>query len=52
LGVAKVFREGVPVRRLSTIEDVGTATAFLASDLVRNITGGVLHIGAGRHLES
>ena len=42
-------REGVPrrgpLRRLATIEDV-------ASDLARNITGGVLYIDAGRHIVS
>jgi enoyl-[acyl-carrier protein] reductase I len=41
-----------PLRRLATIEDVGTAAAFLASDLARNITGGVLHVDAGRHIVS
>jgi enoyl-[acyl-carrier protein] reductase I len=41
-----------PLRRLATIEDVGTAAAFLASDLARNITGEVLHIDAGRHIMS
>ena len=38
-----------PLGRIATIEDVGAAAAFLASDLARNITGGVLHIDAGRY---
>ncbi|MGP0090509.1 MAG: enoyl-ACP reductase FabI [Xanthobacteraceae bacterium] len=39
-----------PMRRLATIEDVGAAAAFLASDQARNITGSVLHIDAGYHI--
>src|SRR5208337_1927975 len=31
-----------PMRRLATIDDVGAAAAFLASDLARNIIGSVL----------
>jgi len=41
-----------PMRRLATIEDDGAAAAFLCSDLARNITGGVLHVDAGRHIMS
>jgi enoyl-[acyl-carrier protein] reductase I len=39
-----------PMRRLATIDDVGAAAAFLASDLARNITGGVIYVDAGRHI--
>ena len=39
-----------PMRRLATIEDVGSAAAFLSSDLARNITGCVLHVDAGYHI--
>ncbi|HLN10062.1 MAG TPA: SDR family oxidoreductase [Xanthobacteraceae bacterium] len=39
-----------PMRRLATIDDVGAAAAFLASDLARNITGSVLHVDAGYHI--
>ncbi len=41
-----------PMRRLATIDDVGAAAAFLSSDVARNITGGVLHVDAGRHIMS
>jgi enoyl-[acyl-carrier protein] reductase I len=37
-----------PMRRLATIEEAGAATAFLSSDIARNITGCVLHVDAGR----
>jgi enoyl-[acyl-carrier protein] reductase I len=36
-----------PMRRLATIEDVGAAAVFLASDGARNITGETLHVDAG-----
>jgi len=42
--------ERSPMRRLATIEDVGAAAAFLASDVARNITGSVIHVDAGRHI--
>jgi len=41
--------ERSPMRRLATIDDVGAAAVFLASDAGRNITGTVLHIDAGYH---
>ncbi len=39
-----------PLRRLATIEDVGAAAVFLASEGGRNITGTTLHIDAGFHI--
>jgi enoyl-[acyl-carrier protein] reductase I len=36
-----------PMKRLATIEDVGAAAVFLASDAARNITGETLHVDAG-----
>lgn len=42
--------ERAPMRRLATIEDVGEAAVFLASDLARHITGETLHIDAGLHI--
>lgn len=42
--------ERSPMRRLATIEDVGAAAAFLASDIARNITGCVIYVDAGRHI--
>lgn len=39
-----------PARRLVTIEDVGAATAFLALDAARAITGETLYIDGGYHI--
>jgi enoyl-[acyl-carrier protein] reductase I len=39
-----------PMRRLASIEDVGAAAVFLASDAARNITGETLHVDAGYHV--
>lgn len=38
-----------PLRTNVSIEDVGNATAFLASDYAAGITGEVLHVDAGYH---
>jgi enoyl-[acyl-carrier protein] reductase I len=35
---------------LATIEDVGMATAFLASDYAKLITGQTMHIDGGYHV--
>lgn len=43
-------RERAPMRRLASIEDVGAAAVFLASDAARNITGETLHVDAGYHI--
>jgi len=43
-------RERAPMKRLASIEDVGAAAVFLASDAARNITGETLHIDAGYHI--
>lgn len=43
----KEAAERAPMKRLATIEDVGAAAVFLASDAARNITGETLHIDAG-----
>jgi enoyl-[acyl-carrier protein] reductase I len=42
-------RAKAPARRLVTIEDVGVATAFLAHDAARLITGDTLYIDGGYH---
>ncbi len=47
LGKAKVK---APARRLVSIEDVGVATAFLAHDAARLITGETLYIDGGYHI--
>src|ERR1700716_295811 len=39
-----------PARSLVSIEDVGVATAFLAHDGAKLITGGVLYIDGGYHI--
>lgn len=39
-----------PLKRNSTIEDVGDAAIFLLSDLGRGVTGEVLHVDAGYHV--
>jgi enoyl-[acyl-carrier protein] reductase I len=39
-----------PMGRLATIEEVGAAAAFLASDAARPITGSVIHVDCGRHI--
>lgn len=42
--------ERAPDRALSTIEDVGVATAFLATDYAKMITGDVMYIDGGYHI--
>jgi enoyl-[acyl-carrier protein] reductase I len=42
--------KSAPMGRLVTIEEVGAAAAFLASDLARAITGSVIHVDCGRHI--
>ncbi|MEF8716168.1 MAG: SDR family oxidoreductase, partial [Accumulibacter sp.] len=39
-----------PSHMLATIEDVGMATAFLASDYAKLITGQTMHIDGGYHV--
>ena len=39
-----------PTRSLVSIDDVGAATAFLALDGAKLITGGVLFIDGGYHI--
>lgn len=39
-----------PARRLVSVEDVGAATAFLAHDVARLITGDTIYIDGGYHL--
>lgn len=39
-----------PARMLSSIEDVGVATAFLATDYAKLITGDVMYIDGGYHI--
>ncbi len=43
----KYFADIAPLRENVTIEDVGNAAVFLASDLSRHITGEVLYVDSG-----
>ena len=43
-------RAKAPARSLVSIEDVGVATAFLAHDAARLITGETLYIDGGYHI--
>ena len=42
--------EQAPARRLVTIEEVGAACAFLASDYAAAMTGGTIYIDGGYHI--
>ncbi len=46
----KHFADVSPLRENVTIEDVGNAAVFLASDLARRITGEVLYVDSGFHI--
>lgn len=41
------FRDVTPIRRNVTIEDVGSAAVFLASDMAAAVTGEVLYVDGG-----
>ena len=43
-------KANAPARRLVRIEDVGAATAFLAHDVARLITGDTIYIDGGYHV--
>lgn len=43
-------REKAPAHTLISIDDVGVATAFLAHDAARLITGETLYVDAGYHI--
>jgi enoyl-[acyl-carrier protein] reductase I len=45
--ILNFVEQTAPMRRNVTIEDVGNAAAFLASDLAAGITGEVLHVDSG-----
>ena len=45
----KVFPKVTPLRRHISIEDVGAAAAFLASDAAANVSGQVLYVDGGFH---
>ena len=43
-------RERIPLGREQTVEDIGHAVAFFASDYARNITGQALNVSGGSHM--
>jgi enoyl-[acyl-carrier-protein] reductase (NADH) len=43
----EVVKNGVPLRREQTPEDIGNLAAFLASDGARNITGQAIAVDGG-----
>lgn len=45
--VVEGWREGIPLKRGGTTEDIANATAFLASDMSAYITGQVLNVCGG-----
>ncbi len=52
-GFKKIFEHvenNAPLRRNVTIEEVGNAAAFMASDLAKGITGEVLYVDSGYHI--
>ncbi len=52
-GFTEMFKETVskaPLRRNTTISDVGDTAAFLASDWARGITGEVIYVDNGLHI--
>ena len=45
--VVQSWREGIPLKRGGSPEDVANACVFLASDLSSYVTGQVLHVDGG-----
>ena len=45
--VVQSWREGIPLKRGGSPEDVANACAYLASDLSSYVTGQVLHVDGG-----
>lgn len=50
LDMARIVRDSSPLRRGTTIDEVGDTAAFLCSDLARGITGEVIHVDSGFHV--
>jgi enoyl-[acyl-carrier protein] reductase I len=46
----KIHQANTPLRRNTTLEDVGGASLFLLSDLGSGVTGEVLHVDSGYHV--
>jgi enoyl-[acyl-carrier protein] reductase I len=50
LEMVHMVKESSPLRRGTTIEEVGDTAAFLCSDLARGITGEIIHVDSGFHV--
>jgi enoyl-[acyl-carrier protein] reductase I len=48
--IRKWTEEAAPLRENVTLEDVGNAAVFLASDMGRMITGNILFVDSGTHV--
>ena len=46
------IKEGIPLKKLGSVEDVAYATCFLASPMAAYITGTTLYIDGAQHLNS
>ena len=46
----QAFVDGIPLGRPQTVEDIGNACAYLASDLAANITGEALNVSGGQQM--
>jgi 3-oxoacyl-[acyl-carrier protein] reductase len=44
------MKEGIPLARLGTAEDVAAAVAFLASEQAAYVTGEVLKVNGGMYM--
>jgi enoyl-[acyl-carrier-protein] reductase (NADH) len=49
--VSKGIEEATLLRRAATLEDVGNAAAFAASDWARTMTGAALNISCGAFVD-
>jgi enoyl-[acyl-carrier protein] reductase I len=50
LDMAHIVKSSAPLRRGTTIDEVGDTAAFLCSDLARGITGELVHVDSGYHV--
>jgi enoyl-[acyl-carrier protein] reductase I len=49
LDMAHRVKEAAPLRRGTTIDEVGDTAVYLCSDLARGVTGEVVHVDSGYH---
>lgn len=50
LDMAHIVEQSSPLRRRTTIAEVGDTAAFLCSDLARGVTGEIVHVDSGYHV--